>query len=62
LPELANAVRRAPPLKRFVLRHVDTTLDTRDLQAIKEKATSSCPATQSSLCRELRTAAEESLR
>jgi hypothetical protein len=57
LPSLAELVKRDPALKRFVLRHIDTTLDTDDLDKIKAFASSQCPTGTASLCRELLTAA-----
>lgn len=57
LPMLAKLVERDPALKRYVLRHIDTTLDTDDLEKIKSLASSSCARGLASLCRELAAAA-----
>jgi hypothetical protein len=57
LPALLTLVKRDPELKQFVLRHVDTTLDTDDLEKIEELAASNCPGGATLLCKELRTAA-----
>lgn len=60
LPELAAMIEHNPALRSLVLRHVDTTLNTGDLDRIKTLATSSCPPGMDSLCRELANAASES--
>ena len=57
LPILAGLVRRDPALKRFVLRHIDTTIDTDDLDRIKVLAASRCPVGIAPLCVELAAAA-----
>ncbi|WP_245982611.1 hypothetical protein [Trinickia fusca] len=57
LPQLGALIKRNPPLKAFVLRHIDTTLDTGDLDKITTLSTSSCPAGMGALCRELASAA-----
>lgn len=53
LPQLGSLVRRHPTLRAFVLRHIDTTLDTSDLSKIETLSISSCPQGMGSLCREL---------
>ncbi len=60
LPQLDALIKRNPPLKAFVLRHVDTTLDTNDLNKIKQLSTASCPAGMGALCRALASAASRS--
>jgi hypothetical protein len=57
LPLLAKLVRRDPALKRYVLRHIDTTLDTDDLGGIQSLASSQCPEGSGLLCGELLKAA-----
>lgn len=57
LPLLAELVKRDPAFKRFVLRHIDTTLDTVDLGRIATFASTQCPPGRAPLCRELQTAA-----
>lgn len=57
LPSLVTLVKRDPALKQFVLRHVDTTLDTDDLEKIEAFASSRCPGDATLLCNELRMAA-----
>jgi len=53
LPQLEAMIKHNPPLKTFVLRHIDTTLDTDDLDTIKTLASSSCPSGMNALCQEL---------
>lgn len=57
LPALVTLVKHDPPLKQFVLRHVDATLDTDDLEKIEELASSKCPEGATSFCKRLQTAA-----
>lgn len=59
LPQLAALIKRNPRLKAFVLRHIDTTLDTDDLTKIATLTASSCPAGMNALCRELGDAASK---
>lgn len=53
LPLLAALVKRDPAFKRFVLRHIDTTLETDDLDRIGIFASTQCPPGSAPLCREL---------
>jgi len=46
-------IKHNPPLKTFVLRHIDTTLDAEDLDEIKTLASLSCPSGMDALCQEL---------
>lgn len=57
LPQLSTLIKRHPPLKDFVLRHIDTTLDTDDLEKIKTLSSSSCPRNTASLCKAIEAAA-----
>jgi len=57
LPLLAGLIKRDPPLKRFVLRHIDTTLDTDDLEKIKESSSLACRKDMALLCSDLKIAA-----
>jgi hypothetical protein len=57
LPVLAKLGKRDPALKRFVLHHIDSTLDTDDLGKIMVLASSQCPTGTASLCSELLKAA-----
>ncbi|MGN6082276.1 hypothetical protein [Trinickia sp.] len=53
LPQLGTLIRHNSRLKGFILRHIDTTLDTDDLTKIATLSASSCPAGMNALCREL---------
>ena len=48
--------------EKFVLRHVDATIDIRDLKQIKRNATHNCPIGQTNLCRQIILAADRALR
>lgn len=50
---LAELAQRDPAFKRFVLRHIDATLDTDDLDKIGTLAAAQCPPGSTPLCREL---------
>ena len=62
LPDLAALIRRNPPLRGFVLRHVDATLDARDLVRIEALATTSCLPSLKPLCHTLKKAASNATR
>lgn len=49
------------PFKKFVLRHIDATLDQDELNGIAENAKSHCPLWGAQLCRSVGTAAQRSL-
>jgi hypothetical protein len=59
LPELGAQIKRNPPLESFVLRHIDSTLDSDDLAKIATLSTRSCPAGMRSLCKALAHAASQ---
>ena len=61
LPQLQALIRREPALQPFVLRHINTTLDTGTLNRIRREATSACPADAASLCADIQRAAEQAL-
>ena len=61
LPVLAKLIKRNPPLKLFVLNHINTTLDTNDLEKIKQLSTSACPERLDSLCVDLKKAATDAI-
>ena len=61
LPLLEKLIKKNPALKGFVLQHINTTLDTNDLEKIKENASSHCLKNLDSLCGELNKAAVEAL-
>lgn len=58
LPELSHLVTKTPALRLFVLRHINSTLDTCDLEKIKQNA-STCPSGMLSLCKSIARVAAE---
>lgn len=58
LPKLHALIRQEPALRAFVLSHVNSTLDTDELERIKRNASESCPSDGASLCADLRQAAD----
>jgi hypothetical protein len=61
LPKLSELSKQDPTFYRFVLKHVDATLDVDDLARIKEDAIKRCPKGLSILCRELRSRTEHAI-
>ncbi|MET3132845.1 hypothetical protein AAKU55_003126 [Oxalobacteraceae bacterium GrIS 1.11] len=61
LPQLEKLTKLNPPLKRFVLSHIDTTLNSDDLEKIKELSMSSCPQNMTSLCKNLNSSSTRAL-
>lgn len=59
LPKLQALIRQEPALRPFVLSHVNSTLDTDELDRIERNASESCPSGGASLCADLRQAAEQ---
>jgi hypothetical protein len=57
LPLLTELVKRDPALQRFVLRHIDATLDTGDLGKIAAYASTRCPKGSAHRCGQLAKAA-----
>ncbi|NHZ96619.1 hypothetical protein [Massilia sp. CCM 8734] len=62
LPELAKLIERDRALKPFVLRHVNSTLNDREVNRIQVQATSSCPAGLKGLCAELKKRAADAFK
>lgn len=62
LPRLAHLTGKDAEFRRFVLRHVDATNDTGDLQKIRTTAKTACPAGLRKLCDDLGEAATTALR
>lgn len=58
LPELSRLIEKTPALRPFVLRHINSTLDTGDLEKIKQNA-ANCPSGVQSLCKCIAKAAAE---
>lgn len=61
LPQLAELINQNPSLKLFVLNHINTTLDTDDLEMIKKFSVSVCPKKLDLLCDEINKAATAAL-
>jgi len=61
LPRLAQLGTADVGFRRFVLGHVDATLDTKDLKRILTMATYSCPHRQNLLCGDLRIKADAAI-
>ena len=59
LPQLGTLIEHNQPLKAFVLRHLDATINPADLDKIVALATSSCPSGMDSLCQDLKGAASQ---
>ncbi|MGY5957438.1 hypothetical protein ACUY4R_001627 [Kosakonia sp. BK9b] len=59
LPDLTTQISKNPALKNYVLRHIDSTLDAKDLDKIRSQASQLCPVKQGALCREIKRAAEK---
>jgi hypothetical protein len=59
LPELKKIIAKTPPLKGWMLNHINTTLDTDDLLKVEKLATSQCPSSDKGLCKEIATSAHE---
>ena len=57
LPQLAKLSKGDPALERFVLAHVDATVDAKDLQQIALLAGEACPPESAALCAKLVVAA-----
>ena len=61
LPNLVVEVHQEPVLRNFVLGHVNSTLDTKDLEKIRRMSTNSCPAAEHTFCKALEKATVEAL-
>lgn len=62
LPQLKTLAKAQPGLHPFVVNHVNSTLDTGDLNQIVHNASVSCPKATAELCKDVREAAEEALK
>ncbi|WP_196240343.1 hypothetical protein [Dyella choica] len=58
LPELSPLIAKTPALRPFVLWHINSTLDTGDLDKIKQNA-AHCPNGMQSLCKSIAKAASK---
>lgn len=62
LPRLLSLAKDRPALRTFVLRHINTTLDTDDLNKIVHNAVDMCPKGATDWCSGIRGAAEQALK
>jgi hypothetical protein len=62
LPRLAFLARNDDKFLRFVLRHVDATLDVNDLRTIEAKGQRQCPVGLGTVCDELEERADSALK
>jgi hypothetical protein len=53
LPLFADAAKKNPGFRKFVLSHVDSTADTGDLKKIRANSSQLCPSDLSALCKEI---------
>jgi hypothetical protein len=61
LLRLAEITAKAAPFQRFVLLHVDSTLDTNDLKTISRNAKTKCPSELRTICAELKKKADSGI-
>ena len=61
LATLARIVRDNPNFKSFVLSHVDSTADTKDLERVRNQSSQRCPPDLRSLCKDVTAAAEKAM-
>jgi hypothetical protein len=61
LSTLTALIARDPALESFVIRHIDSTLDTADLARIRDLSASSCPPEGTALCKSIHEAAAKAL-
>lgn len=61
LPELNVLAKQNAAFETWVLSHIDSTLDSGDLQTTVDLATSQCPASESVLCRKIVKAAQAAI-
>lgn len=54
LPRLSELAEQNHAFKKFVLQHIDATMDSEDLHKIRERATRRCPSGQGNLCAQIK--------
>jgi len=54
LPRFAELAKKTPEFRRFVIQHVDATLDSKDLNKIQSDVAKRCPAILSTFCNDLK--------
>ncbi|WP_312455356.1 hypothetical protein [Pseudescherichia sp.] len=61
LPELGSLTKKSPAFENWVLSHIDSTLDSDDLQKTVNLATSQCPVSERALCQQISQAAQAAI-
>ncbi len=61
LPKLSMLTRQNAAFETWVLNHINSTLDSGDLQTTVNLATSQCPASESALCKKIVNAAQAAI-
>lgn len=61
LPALDTLVKRQPAFEQWVLSHIDSTLDSDDLQKTEDNAKMQCPSGHAALCKKIAAAASEAI-
>jgi hypothetical protein len=61
LPRFAKLSGKNAAFRAFVIRHLDATLDTDDLEKIKKNATNRCPSNLRNTCKDLAKQADRAL-
>lgn len=61
LPKLEREIQKEPRFREFVLRHVNATANSDDLEAARKNATQRCPARSSALCAAIASKAQSAL-
>lgn len=61
LPKLSMLTRQNTAFETWVLNHINSTLDSGDLQTTVNLATSQCPASESALCKKIVNAAQAAI-
>ena len=62
LPALSVEARKIPGLRSFVAAHINSTLDTGDVEKIARSARTSCPGGEARLCGDIQRAAAGALK
>jgi hypothetical protein len=62
LPRFAQLAENDPPFRAFVIRHIDTTLNTNDVEKIKKAALTHCPSGLRKTCSDIAKQADLALK
>jgi hypothetical protein len=62
LPRISVLSANDQQFQKFVLRHIDATLDTNDVKKIRRNAIHRCPSGEDDFCRQVKTAADKALK